>query len=102
MDPQGNPNAKLESAAEVSEAFRKRGYRPIQYGGATVEAYSNGSYCTGDIGIGFIGKAPSLAEKNEVMQSLGCKPGLRLFNLAALPINILPQFEALYKAAGGN
>jgi hypothetical protein len=41
MAKPANPSARLELTAEIFEAFRQLGYQPIQYGGATVEIYSD-------------------------------------------------------------
>ncbi|MDR1146514.1 MAG: hypothetical protein LBK71_10325 [Verrucomicrobiales bacterium] len=79
MAKQDSPVARLELAAEIFAAFRALGYQPIQYGGATVEVYSDGQYCTGDLDIGFLYQAPPIEERSRVMQALGSPPGVRLF-----------------------
>jgi len=79
---------RLEIAIEVCAAFRKKGFKPILYGGATVELYTQGLYSTGDVGLGFLRTAPNLTEKNEVMSALGCRDSVRLFKLREIIIDL--------------
>lgn len=43
---------RAETAVRVSEAFRKEGFQLNQYGGATVEFYTQGLYAIGDMDLG--------------------------------------------------
>jgi hypothetical protein len=59
MDPTDSLAARLQRikvAVRISEAFRAKGFRVVQYGGATVEFYTGGLYSTGDVDIGFSGR----------------------------------------------
>jgi hypothetical protein len=82
MENMDNPfpdqNKRRLIAAKVSEAFRKEGFRPIQYGGAT----------TGDVDIGFLDTAPSQDVRARVMASLGCERGQRLFILDGVVLDL--------------
>jgi len=93
--PERSADKRLRIAARVSAAFRARGYRVIQYGGATVEQYTRGGYATGDVDLGFDGAAPSMGEKNEVMQTLGAKPALRLFQVEDVVVDLGGSAELL-------
>ncbi len=93
--PEGPAEKRLRIAARVSAAFRVRGYRVIQYGGATVEQYTRGGYATGDVDLGFDGAAPDMGEKNEVMQALGSKPALRLFRVEDVVVDLGGSAELL-------
>ena len=44
---------RVETAVQVSEAFRKEGFQLNQYGGATVEFYTQGLYAIGDMDLGW-------------------------------------------------
>lgn len=91
-----SPSRKLRrtAAAKVSEAFRAEGYRPVQYGGATVEEYTEGMYSTGDVDIGFVDRAPSLEDRARVMERLGCQRGIRLFDLGGVLVDLGGQAES--------
>jgi hypothetical protein len=96
MDPTDSLAARLQRikvAVRISEAFRAKGFRVVQYGGATVEFYTGGLYSTGDVDIGFLGRAPSLDVKNQVMESLGCRRGVRLFNVDGVIVDLGGQAE---------
>jgi hypothetical protein len=82
-------------AARVSEAFKSRGFRLVQYGRATVEQYTRGGYTTGDVDLGFVGSAPSIEVRAEVMQSLGCERGTRLYLLDGVMVDLGGPAELL-------
>jgi hypothetical protein len=79
---------RVETAVRVSEAFRQEGFDPIQYGGATVEFYTQGLYTTGDVDMGFLRNAPSLEKKNQVMASFGCRDSIRLYKVGDVMVDI--------------
>lgn len=97
MDQPANPDFKKRErvAARVSAAFKARGYQLVQYGGATVEQFSRGGYTTSDVDWGFIQVAPSLEVRAEVMASLGCERGLRLYLLDGVVVDLGGQAEML-------
>jgi len=93
--PEDSPRQRLLTGAKISEAFRIQGYSLVQYGGATVEYYTQGGYATGDVDMGFDGKTPSLEERNRVMQSLGSSPSLRLFMVDGVLVDLGGSAELL-------
>ena len=89
--PDKTPDAnrkRIHTAIRVSEAFRKKGFQVVQYGGATVEFYTAGRYSTGDVDIGFLGATPPAEVKSEVMQSLGSRRGVRIFVLDGVVVDL--------------
>ncbi|HEV3270627.1 MAG TPA: hypothetical protein VGZ93_00430 [Candidatus Methylacidiphilales bacterium] len=82
-------------AARVSAAFKARGYQLVQYGGATVEQYSRGKYTTSDVDLGFVDVAPSLDVRAQIMESLGCERGTRLYLLEGVVVDLGGQAELL-------
>ena len=92
--PRADRSLRRLVSAKVSEAFRAAGFRPIQYGGATVEEYTEGIYTTSDVDLGFVDRAPSFSEKIEVMARLGCRRGLRLFDLDGVVVDLGGEAES--------
>ena len=97
MDQPAKPDFKKreEVAARVSAAFKARGFQLVQYGGATVEQYSRGKYTTGDVDLGFVDAVPSLEVRAQVMASLGCERGIRLYFLDGVVVDLGGQAELL-------
>jgi len=97
MDQPAKPDYKKREriAARVSAAFKARGYQLVQYGGATVEAYTRGRYATSDIDLGFIDLSPSLEIRAQVMEALGCERGTRLYLLDDVVVDLGGQAELL-------
>ena len=97
MDQPANPDFKQRErvAAQVSAAFKAQGYQLVQYGGATVEQYSRGGYATGDVDLGFIDVAPPLEVRAQVMASLGCERGTRLYLLNGVVVDLGGRAELL-------
>jgi hypothetical protein len=97
MDQPAKPDFKKRErvAARVSAAFKARGFQLVQYGGATVEQYSRGRYTTSDVDLGFIDTAPSLEVRAEVMGSLGCERGTRLYLLDGVVVDLGGEAELL-------
>jgi hypothetical protein len=97
MDQPPNPDFKQRErvAARVSAAFRARGFALVQYGGATVEYFSRGGYATSDVDLGFIDATPSLEIRAEIMASLGCDRGTRLYLLDGVVVDLGGRAELL-------
>ncbi len=97
MDQPAKPDFKKreEIAARVSAAFKARGFQLVQYGGATVEQYSRGHYATSDVDLGFVDLSPSLELRAEVMASLGCARGVRLYLLDGVVVDLGGTAELL-------
>ena len=97
MDQPAKPDFKKRElvAARVSAAFKARGFQLVQYGEATVEQYSRGKYATGDVDLGFVDEAPSLDIRAQVMESLGCERGTRLYLLDGVVVDLGGQAELL-------
>jgi hypothetical protein len=97
MDQPAKPDFKKREhvAARVSAAFKARGYQLVQYGGATVEQYSRGKYTTSDVDLGFVDVAPSLDVRAQVMESLGCERGTRLYLVDGVVVDLGGQAELL-------
>lgn len=84
-----NSTAKaIKVFSMVSSKFREKGYLPVLCGGFAVELMTNGGYTTGDIDILFKGKCPSMEEKLEIMRSLGCLGGARIFEVEGQIVDI--------------
>ena len=97
MDLPAKPDFKKRElvAARVSAAFKAQGYQIVQYGGATVEQYTHGKYATSDVDLGFVNKAPSLEVRAQVMESLGCERGTRLYLLEGVIVDLGGHAELL-------
>lgn len=92
-NPSGARRKRIEVAIRVSEAFKAAGYRAVQYGGATVEFYTAGRYATGDVDIGFLGRAPSIEAKERIMRDLGSSGNIRLFVLDGVVVDLGGEAE---------
>jgi hypothetical protein len=97
MDQLDKPDFKKREcvAVRVSAAFKARGYQLVQYGGATVEQYSRGKYTTSDVDLGFVDAPPSLDVRAQVMESLGCERGTRLYLLDGVVVDLGGRAELL-------
>jgi hypothetical protein len=97
MDQPAKPDFKKREriAARVSAAFKARGYQLVQYGGATVEQYTRGRYATSDVDLGFVNLAPPLEIRAQVMETLGCERGTRLYLLDDVVVDLGGQAELL-------
>jgi hypothetical protein len=97
MDQPAKPDFKKREAvaARVSAAFKARGFQLVQYGGATVEHYCRGEYTTSDVDLGFVDAMPSLDVRAEVMASLGCERGTRLYLLDGVVVDLGGHAELL-------